>query len=199
MSESNVQVQQQPQMFYPEKVYRSYTAKQWTLKEDWYIAQVQNISIPIAPNPADIASVANQIEAALSTARLDMGFIKQNCDKYNMMMKLYEKELYTTLKNDPTINVTGKLTVAEIESHVVKTINKVPWDGGTMNLYELVQLTSGRSTFMDGVVKALCDKKDLLITHSSVIKAEMSLNGMGNNGQGQHYGNRNYTPPQQNY
>lgn len=171
---------QQP-AFDPSKIFRSYTTSQWTMKEDWYVNKVNNLVIPLSPNPADIANVANDLERLLVTARLDMSFIEQAYDKYELLYKLQEKIIYNELCNY-NVGVTQgqKLTVAEREGYVASIIKNTPWDGGQLTLFDLRTQTRSRYTFMEGVIKALTDKKDLLITHSSVIKTEASLNGMGN-------------------
>lgn len=168
-----------PPVFNPETVYRSYTNSQWTMKEDWYVDKVNNITIPLSPSPADIANVANDLERLLVTARLDMSFIEQSYDKYELLYKLQEKIIYNELYNY-NIGVTQnqKLTVAEREGYVASIIKNTPWDGGKLSLFDLRTLSRSRYTFMQGVIKALTDKKDLLITHSSVIKTEASINGM---------------------
>lgn len=166
-------------VFNPETVYRSYTNSQWTMKEDWYVNKVNNLTIPLSPSPADIANVANDLERLLVTARLDMSFIEQSYDKYELLYKLQEKIIYNELYNY-NIGVTQnqKLTVAEREGYVASIIKNTPWDGGKLSLFDLRTLSRSRYTFMQGVIKALTDKKDLLITHSSVIKTEASINGM---------------------
>ena len=168
-----------PLVFNPETVYRSYTNSQWTMKEDWYVNKVNNLTIPLSPSPADIANVANDLERLLVTARLDMSFIEQSYDKYELLYKLQEKIIYNELYNY-NIGVTQnqKLTVAEREGYVASIIKNTPWDGGKLSLFDLRTLSRSRYTFMQGVIKALTDKKDLLITHSSVIKTEASINGM---------------------
>lgn len=183
-------VNQQP-TFDPSKIFRSYTSSQWTLKEDWYVNKVNNLVIPLSPSPADIANVANDLERLLVTARLDMSFIEQAYDKYELLYKLQEKIIYNDLCNY-NVGVTQgqKLTVAEREGYVASIIKNTPWDGGQLTLFDLRTQTRSRYTFMEGVIKALTDKKDLLITHSSVIKTEASLNGMGNSVPNNGYGYR---------
>lgn len=169
------------QVFNPSVVSRSYTNTQWTMKEDWYVDRVNRLVIPLSPTPADIANVANDLERLLVTARLDMSFIEQSYDKFELLYKLQEKIIYNELYNY-NIGVTQgqKLTVAEKEGYVASIIKNTPWDGGKLSLFDLRSLSRSRYTFMSGVIKALTDKKDLLITHSSVIKTEASLNGMSN-------------------
>lgn len=174
-------VQQTGPVFTPDKVLRSYTQTQWTMKEDWYIDRVNRLVIPLSPTPADIANVANDLERLLSIARLDMCFIEQSYDKYELLYKLQEKILYNELYNYNLGIVQGqKLTVAEREGYVASIIKNNGWDGGKLSLFDLRTLCRSRYTFMEGVIKSLTDKKDLLITHSSVIKTEASINGMGN-------------------
>ena len=42
-------------------------------------------------------------------------------------------------------------------------------------------MSSSRNIFMEAIIKILQDKKDLLITHSGMLKIENSLNGMQSN------------------
>lgn len=168
-------------VFNPENVYRSYTNSQWTMKEDWYVDKVNKLTIPLSPSPADIGNVASDLERLLVTARLDMSFIEQSYDKYELLYKLQEKIIYNELYNyNIGISQNQKLTVAEREGYVASIIKNTPWDGGKLSLFDLRTLSRSRYTFMQGVIKALTDKKDLLITHSSVIKTEASINGMSN-------------------
>lgn len=166
-------------VFNPAQVYRSYTNSQWTSKEDWYVNKITNLTIPLSPTPADIANVANDLEKLLVTARLDMSFIEQAYDKYELLYKLQEKVIYNSLdKYNVGVTQGMKLTVAEREGYVASIIQNNPWDGGKLSLFDLRTLSRSRYTFMQGVIKSLTDKKDLLITHSSVIKTEASINGM---------------------
>ena len=183
MENTNMQqMQASQQQFYPEKVYRTYTNSNWVVKEDWYINQVNSISIPLSPTPADIANVANNLERVLTTARLDMSFIEQAYDKYELLYKLQEKIIYNDLVNYNIGVAQGqKLTVPEREGYVAKIMQTNQWDGGQYSLFDLRSLCRSRYTFMQGTIKALSDKKDLLITHSSVIKTEASLSNMSNN------------------
>lgn len=167
--------------FDPAKVSRSYTNSQWTAKEDWYVNRVAGLSIPLSPTPADIGNVANDLERLLSLARLDMSFIEQSYDKFELLYKLQEKIIYNELdKYNIGVAQGQKLTVAEREGYAASILKNTPWDGGQLSLFDLRMLSRSRYTFMEGVIKTLTDKKDLLITHSSVIKTEASLNGMGN-------------------
>lgn len=185
---NNVQPSNVPQpqpttpSFDPAKISRTYTSSQWNAKEDWYVNKVANLSIPLSPTPADIGNVANDLERLLSLARLDMSFIEQSYDKYELLYKLQEKIIYNELdKYNIGIAQGQKLTVAEREGYAASILKNTPWDGGQLSLFDLRMLSRSRYTFMEGVIKTLTDKKDLLITHSSVIKTEASLNGMGNN------------------
>ena len=110
-------------VFNPSVVSRSYTNSQWTMKEDWYVDRVNKLTIPLSPTPADIANVANDLERLLVTARLDMSFIEQSYDKYELLYKIQEKIIYNDLYNY-NVGVTQgqKLTVAEREGYVASII-----------------------------------------------------------------------------
>ena len=172
---------QQPakKIFNPSEVRRKYTDKEWQLKEDWYTQQVNNIGIPPSPSVTDIQDIASRIDTLLTIARLDYAYVNQNFDKYNMNMKIEEKRLFVELKLNPPQQYQGlKFTVDEMKGVVSSVLRNNKWDNGQYTLYELVQNSSARNIFMETVIKALSDKKDLLITHSGMLKIEHSLDGM---------------------
>lgn len=159
--------------------YRGYTTRQWVMKEDWYTDQVNNIVIPQSPSPADIQNIAFKIDALLSTARLDYAFVQQNFDRYSMILKIEERRLFVDLKlNPPQPYNTLKLTVDEMKGVVASVILNQTFENTGLSLYKLVEQSSARNIFMEGVIKCLQDKKDLLITHSSMMKIESSMSNM---------------------
>lgn len=165
--------------FNPAEVRRAYTDKQWQAKEDWYTNQVTSIDIPSSPSVSDIQDIASRIDSLLTVARLDYAYVNQNYDRYNMYMKIEEKRLFVELKlNPPQQYASLKFTVDEIKGVVTSVLKNNPWNNGQYTLYELVQNSSARNIFMDGVIKCLQDKKDLLITHSGMLKIEHGLNGL---------------------
>lgn len=158
---------------------RGYTAAQWTTKEDWYSQELNKIKIPDAPSINDIQQAAVQIDALLSTARLDFAFVTQRYDNYSMQLKIEEKRLFVDLKLNPPPLYSGmKLTIDDMKGVVASVINNQPWDGTSSTLYKLVQVSSSRHIFMEAVIKILQDKKDLLITHSGMLKIESSVSSM---------------------
>ena len=121
----------------------------------------------------------SRIDTLLSMARIDYAYVSQMYDRYSMQLKIEEKRLFVDLKiTPPTQYNTLKLTVDEMKGVVTSIIQKTPWAGTKYSLYELVEMSSGRNIFMEGVIKILQDKKDLLITHSGMLKIESSLNSM---------------------
>ncbi len=201
MEQDQNQTQQQqvlvPNMipFNPKDVRKSYRSGEWSLKEDYYVQEIQKINIPQSPNPADIANTANQIETILSLARMDMAFIQPNYESYDRCLKIEEKRLFVELKINPPQNFAGlKFTVDEMKGVVTNVLKNGKWGATQLSLYDIVIESEKRYLFMCNVLQALCDKKDLLITHSSVIKAEASLNSMGsgNNNAGNRQQHVNY-------
>ena len=161
------------------KIVRGYTSSQWTQKEDWYAAELGKIQISDSPSIVDIQQAAVQIDALLSVARLDYAFVNQRYDIYNMQLKIEEKRQFVDLKLQPPSQYSGlKLTVDDMKGVVASVINSTPWDNTSRTLYELVQMSSTRNIFMEAVIKVLQDKKDLLITHSGMLKIESSMSSM---------------------
>lgn len=165
--------------FDPTQLRRAYTTTQWTAKEDWYTKECIAIQITDSPTPAEVQQTAVRIDTLLSMARIDYAYVSQMYDKYSMQLKIEEKRLFVDLKlNPPTQYNTLKLTVDEMKGVVASMIKNTPWANTSYSLYDLVEMSSGRNIFMESVIKILQDKKDLLITHSGMLKIESSLNGM---------------------
>ena len=172
------QAQQVP--FDPSQLRRTYTNSQWQMKEDWYAQECNAIRLTESPTPAEIQQAAVRIDTLLSMARIDYAYVSQMYDRYSMQLKIEEKRSFVDLKITPPSQYnTLKLTVDEMKGVVAAIIQKTPWAGTKYSLYELVEMSSGRNIFMEGVIRLLQDKKDLLITHSGMLKIESSLNGLG--------------------
>ena len=172
-------VAQQKKPFDPTTIQRTYSKSQWTMKEDYYTKQCNSIIISDSPSPAEIQQCAIRIDALLSMARIDYAYTNQQYDRYSIQLKIEEKRLFVDLKlNPPTQYSTLKLTVDEMKGVVASVILNNKWSGTSFNLYELVEMSSSRNIFMEAIIKILQDKKDLLITHSGMLKIENSLNGI---------------------
>ena len=170
---------QQKKPFDPTTIQRTYSKSQWTIKEDYYTKQCNSIIISDSPSPAEIQQCAVRIDALLSMARIDYAYTNQQYDRYSIQLKIEEKRLFVDLKlNPPTQYSTLKLTVDEMKGVVASVILNNKWSGTSFNLYELVEMSSSRNIFMEAIIKILQDKKDLLITHSGMLKIENSLNGI---------------------
>lgn len=179
-------VLQQQVVFDPSQIRRAYNDAQWMAKEDWYTQQCNAIQLTDSPSPAEVQSAALQIDTLLSVARIDYAYVAQMYDRYSMQLKIEEKRLFVDLKIQPPSQYnTLKLTVDEMKGVVASVIQKQPWAGTKYSLYELVEKSSSRNIFMEAIIKILQDKKDLLITHSGMLKIENSLNGIQPNVAGQ--------------
>lgn len=167
------------QAFDPMQIRRAYTNSQWMLKEDWYAKECNSIHLTESPAPIEIQQAAVKIDRLLSMARIDYAYVQQMYDRYSMQLKIEEKRMFVDLKiSPPTQYNTLKLTVDEMKGVVASVIAKTPWAGTKYSLYELVEMSSNRNIFMEGIIAILQDKKDLLITHSGMLKIENSLNSM---------------------
>lgn len=177
---------QQPQtaqQFDPSVVRRAYNNVQWQLKEDWYVQECNGIIIPDSPLPAEVQRCAALIDRLLSIARLDYSFIRQQFDTYSMQLKIEEKRLFIDLKITPPTQYAAntKFTVDEMKGVVASVINTQQWGNTNHTLYKLVEIYNARNIFMEGVIKLLQDKKDLLITHNAMLKIESSVSSMQGN------------------
>ena len=169
---------------------RAYTDAEWKLKEDWYIDQVNLIHISSAPMTADIQNWAAQIDYLMTIARLDYAFIHGNYERYTLQMKNEEKRLFVELKlQPPQAYANLKLTVDDMKGVVTSVINANTWLNTGLSLYTLVETCAVRNIFMESIIRALQDKKDLLITHSGMLKIENSVSMLGANGVQPNYNN----------
>lgn len=174
----DAQAQQKP-AFNPASLKRTYSNTEWQMKEDYYTKQCNDIIISDSPTPSEVQIAAARIDALLSLARIDYAYVSQAYDRYSMQLKIEEKRLFVDLKIQPPTQYTGlKLTVDEMKGVVASVIHNGQWAGTTKSLYDLVIMSSSRNIFMESIIKVLQDKKDLLITHSGMLKIENSLNSM---------------------
>ena len=177
------------QGFDPSKPSRTYTDTQWTMKEDWYVEHCNKIQLSDSPSPSEIQNAAILIDLLLSTARIDYAYVSQVYDKYCMQLKIEEKRLFVDLKMQPPAGYSSlKLTVDEMKGVVTSVIQKQKWNNTPYSLYELVSKASSRNIFMSAIIRILQDKKDLLITHSGMLKIENSLNSIQPTVQPQYQG-----------
>lgn len=167
-------------VFNPAVVKKAYSPKEWDLKEQFYINQISTMTFNISPGPSEIKDMALKIDGLLSIARIDAAYAKQAYERYNNILKIEEKKSYNDVKLQ--LSQSGsKATVGEIESAIAQMIDSNPWANTSESLYSIVRMTNERNIFMEGIVNDLKDKKDLLITHSGIIKIEYSLSNMEDN------------------
>lgn len=175
--QGHASVKSQP--FDPSVASRSYNNTQWLAKEDWYSRMLKSITLPSSPTTADVQRAALMIDGLISTARIDQAFCTQNANHYEFLMKVQEQECYINVQNGQiAMPPNTKLTVDTIKSLVKQYMNSTVWQNTGLTLYELYMSTNARKVFMDSVIRAIEDKKDLLITHSGVLKIENSLSAM---------------------
>ncbi len=168
------------QTFNPQQIKKAYTQQEWASKEAWYINTLNKMVFNTAPNTADIKNMALQIDGLLSIARIDASYAKQSSERYSNILKVEEKKAYNTVKT--SLQQQGsKATVGEIESAIANMIDSNQWANTGKSLYNIVRETNDRDIFMTAIVKDLEDKKDLLITHSGIVKIEYSLSNMQDN------------------
>lgn len=157
----------------------SYTDKEWTEKENWYVEQTNKLQFTTSPTPGEVQNFAIEIDKLLTVARIDYAFVNQKYDRLSMQRKIEETRQFVLLKQQPPTKFTNmKLTVDEMKGVVAEVIQTKPWAGSNVSLYDLVQIYSSRYIFMESIIKLLQDKKDLLITHNGILKIENSLNSM---------------------
>lgn len=157
-------------------VKQSYSNEEWEKREAWYVKMNQEIIMPVDGNPQDVQRYANQLERVLSIARCDYAYVKQNEYKFDLYYKTMKEAMTTKLEEEGIVKPGTKLTVDDKKSYVAAYLMTKPFESYGLPLIKLLEVTKQREIFMDAMVKALTDKKDLLISHTSAIKTEASLN-----------------------
>lgn len=151
-----------------------YSEQEWDEREAIYVAACNKIKIDAANlNTSTISVAASQIEALLTPLRIDNIYAQRKATRYDTQIKLQKELLYNAVKN----NSGQKLTIDEVKSIIANKINSTKWDNTQYNLNELFSIYNGRYIFTSGLIEALKDKKDLLITYSGMLKIE---NNVGN-------------------
>ena len=157
-----------------------YSRNQWTQKENDFLAQLAAMTLPPDVKPSDVQDMALKIDSLLTQVRIDDIRVQQKLQVYELQLKVLEKTLYRSIKNDLTKSG-QKATVGEIEGMVAQKIDTTPWDGTAFSLYTLRNEYHKRSIFTTTVIKSLNEKKDLLITHSGILKIENSVGSLEGN------------------
>lgn len=171
--------QTQPTQFRPDVAKQAYTEQEWQLKEKWYVEETAKLQFKVSPSTSEVQNFALAIDRILTVARMDFAFVDQKYDRFMMQKKIEETRQFVAIKQAPPQQFQNmKFTVDELKGAVATVISNTPWAGTSLSLYELVQMFSYRRIFMEGVIKLLQDKKDLLITHNGILKIENSLSSM---------------------
>lgn len=160
------------------QVKETYTVQAWKDREQYYIEQVSKIVLPATPQTRDVMKLEAEIDSLLSEAMLDAAYIRRKFQYLETKMKLYEKEMFSMIKQSPPKGlVTTKLTENDIKGFVVKYIKTHPLDNSKVNIYMMVKSVEERLIFIDAVVKMLYEKKGALIIDNGMLKIETSING----------------------
>lgn len=170
--------------FDPSASKKIYTAQEWEIKENWYVQKLSSLQLPLVSNTGDIRNYIHDLDRILTTARLDLSFVKQNYETYDTILKNMEKTMFSDIKLHPPVELQSiKLTVDEAKGYVTSFIGKQEYQQTGVSLYEIVKSSNQRNIFMDGVVKNLMDKKESVITHMTLNKQDLIGGGAGVGGQ----------------
>ena len=154
-----------------------YTDQEWELRQDTYVIESKKIltgNEMYQLTPSDISIAASKLEALLAPLRIDNIYCSQEVYHWEAIQKEQKEELFNDVKQSAQANG-QKLTVDETKSAIAKVMNSKPLKDG-LNIFQLVIKYNKRKIFTDGMIKVLQDKKDLLITHSGILKIENSIN-----------------------
>lgn len=158
-----------------------YTDQEWEQREQIYVEECNKIHVdPFNLNSSEISIAAGRIDNILSPLRIDNIYAQRLLSRYQIMLKVERELAYGIVKNG-TQTANLKLTVNEVESMVTKVIVQKTSFEDNKNLIDLCHRYNDRYTFTKGIIDALQDKKDLLITYSAVLKIENTTNNFAPN------------------
>lgn len=165
-------------------VKQNYTASEWNNREIYYIDEMAKLVIPPNPTTKDVMRLSSEIDLLVDEALLEQIYIKRKHANYDTRMKNMEKEVFTTVKTNPSLAGAGvqasqKLTENEVKSLVIKFVKSqdvrgTKVSGPTVSIYDLVNVYLNRLFFIDGVVKMLIEKKSAMVSDNAMMKLEAS-------------------------
>lgn len=142
-------------------IQQSYTNKEWEEKEKEYIDIINSIILPINPTPIEVIQNVSRLDEIYTEASFDYSNFKRKLELASMDLKNAEIEYFSIIKQQQQNNG-YKITENDVKGLVKTYISNNVINGYSSDLYTLVKYYTFRETFMEQVLKLICEKKQSL-------------------------------------
>lgn len=155
-------------------VKQAYSAAEWNTREEYYINELSTLVIPSDPSTKDVMNLNAKIDAVITEANIEFGYIDRNYQYYQTMMKNAEKECFSTVKNTQ-LAAGSKVTENDIKGLTVTYLKNNPIGNMPTNIYDMVANMERRHRFMEAVLSTLKSKRDSIVTINTMMKIESNI------------------------
>lgn len=150
-------------------IQQSYTNKEWEEKEKEYIDIINSIILPINPTPIEVIQNVSRLDEIYTEASFDYSNFKRKLELASMDLKNAEIEYFSIIKQQQQNNG-YKITENDVKGLVKTYISNNVINGYSSDLYTLVKYYTFRETFMEQVLKLICEKKQSLNITAGMIE-----------------------------
>ena len=155
-------------------VKQTYSVSEWAQREDYYVQELSRLTIPSDPSTKDVMSLNAKIDAMITEANLEFGYIDRNYQYYVTLMKNAEKECFSTVKSSQ-LAAGNKVTENDIKGLTVSYLKNNPIGNMPANIYDMVNGMEKRHRFMEAVLSTLKSKRDSIVTINTMMKIESNI------------------------
>ena len=150
-------------------IQQSYTNKEWEEKEKEYIDVINSIILSSDPAPIEIIQNVSRLDKIYTEASFDYSNFKRKLELAVMDLKNAEIEYFSIIKQQQQNNGC-KITENDVKGLVKTYISNNVINGYSSDLYTLVKYYTFRETFMEQVLKLICEKKQSLNITAGMIE-----------------------------
>ena len=147
----------------------AYSEKEWELRKEYYIQSCSALFIPMEATSTELKALISSTNNVLTQAYMDKASIQEKYERESLKLKNMEEECWCSIDWDQLGN---KFIKEEKKAYIIKFIKKKTSSDNGKNLYDKVELLSGRVKFMESTVYNLKEKAGALFNLLSLMKIE---------------------------
>lgn len=141
---------------------------EWQQIEQWYLENIEKISLPEHLNPAEIVQVSVQLDQLYTRARFDYAEAKRHYHYVERLYKLAQKQAYLDVKESGTNEKEREALIMRfLSSHIFPELG--------VDIFTALNEAEQRYYFMEAVIDILKEKQSRLITILGSNKLEVAL------------------------
>lgn len=153
-----------------------YSAKEWKDREQFYIEELSNLTIPEEPTTKEILNLTSKLDKLYTVAAFELANLRRKDARLNLDLKNAEAELFNILKKQE-LSAGNKVTENEVKGIVKNYLMNNYIQGYNNDIYTLIKAVMDRLIFAEQVVKTITEKKASIIAATSMLKIENSFSG----------------------